>query len=844
MSLANHLRTLESSGLVRLAVTQPDLEYLFRHALVRDAAYSSLLEPDRKRLHRAVGEALEEMYPERREELAPQLARHFAEAGNHARALTYFLLAGDSALAAYANHEAESHYRAALNLTPTPQQQAHALFGMGRALARQSRYVEAISVWGQAIPLCQASGDSNSVARLYALSSRAAWHNSDVRRGLDLALEGLAAVEGAPESHGLAALIHEAARAYVFNHEPVQARALGAQALAMAERLGAVDVQAETLSTLGILFDQPPPVALNALTRAVELAETTGLIATAARAHLNLGGLILRTRLDIAEAQTHFQRAIELAHRQGVVSEELIYRLALDDTAFLTGDLDSIEAHLTHLRQLAVIARGHKQSIIALKINEVRVLHGRGYLTEARQLLIELLPSMRQDSDRKLLRWMLGHLAELLIEMGEWREAASVVDDLINQFGSTEEGKEYTNPHLAQCEILTHQGQFTAAHVSLNRGKAISEANFSLFGQIRQRFTAARLAVAEQRWNDAFTAFETVCDQLARAGCRWHWARALRDWAAAHIAHGEPSDLERARALLRKALALFEQMRAPGYIARVQDQLENLSAAIYAQALIHQRSIQELAMAGEIQAGLLPGALPEVPGWELAAVLDPARQTAGDFYDCIKLPNGCLGIVIADVADKGAGAALYMALSRTLIRTYAGDYAAQPEQVLNAVNRRMLQDTAAALFVTAFYGVFDPASGVLTYCNAGHNPPLIFNPATPAVVRELRGTGMALGVVAEGAWHQRTIQLGPGDLLLLYTDGVIEAQNRQDELFGIARLLDVTRTNLGRSAQAVRDAIIAEVYAFANDAPQFDDITVMVVQRTREAQPQSEGQNG
>jgi sigma-B regulation protein RsbU (phosphoserine phosphatase) len=119
----------------------------------------------------------------------------------------------------------------------------------------------------------------------------------------------------------------------------------------------------------------------------------------------------------------------------------------------------------------------------------------------------------------------------------------------------------------------------------------------------------------------------------------------------------------------------------------------------------NQRMTQELCLAGEVQASFLPQPVPEIPGWQLGAILQPARQASGDFYDFLPLPDARLGIVVADVSDKGAGAALYMALSCALIRTYAPQYPAQPERLLAAVNRRLLADCSANHFVTLFYGV-------------------------------------------------------------------------------------------------------------------------------------------
>jgi NarL family two-component system response regulator LiaR len=245
----------------------------------------------------------------------------------------------------------------------------------------------------------------------------------------------------------------------------------------------------------------------------------------------------------------------------------------------------------------------------------------------------------------------------------------------------------------------------------------------------------------------------------------------------------------------------------------------------------HQKVAQELALAGEIQASFLPSALPIVAGWQLAATLEPARETSGDFYDFIPLPNGRLGIVVADVVDKGMGAALYMALSRTLIRTYAVEYDRQPELVFGAANRRILLDTHAKLFVTVFYGILDPTTGTLTYCNAGHNPPYFLSAQNKGMVQALGGTGLPLGIFEEVTWTQESVQLAPGDTLVLYTDGIPEAQDQQQVFFGEERLQKTVQANLGGSAQDIQDALLAEVHRFGGDAPRLDDITVVVVVR-------------
>jgi len=245
----------------------------------------------------------------------------------------------------------------------------------------------------------------------------------------------------------------------------------------------------------------------------------------------------------------------------------------------------------------------------------------------------------------------------------------------------------------------------------------------------------------------------------------------------------------------------------------------------------NRKMAQELALAGEVQTSFLLHDLPDIPGWQLTAKMNPARETSGDFYDFISLPHGRLGIVVADVCDKGAGAALYMALSWTLIRTYASKYPAQPESVLQAVNRRIVKDTVTNHFVTVFYGILDPITGTLVYSNAGHCGPYLFRGLDDGSIRSLINTGMPLGVFGDETWEQRCIHLAPGDVLVLYTDGVIEAENAQGAFLGIDQLLDSVRTNLGHSAREIQNGILANVHRFAGDMPQSDDIALIVLLR-------------
>jgi sigma-B regulation protein RsbU (phosphoserine phosphatase) len=175
----------------------------------------------------------------------------------------------------------------------------------------------------------------------------------------------------------------------------------------------------------------------------------------------------------------------------------------------------------------------------------------------------------------------------------------------------------------------------------------------------------------------------------------------------------------------------------------------------------------------------------------------------------------------------------------TLFRTYAADFASRYPQsfhrrlnvLFNAINRRLIKDSQDETFVTAFFGVLDPKNATLSYVNAGHNPPYLFNRDRRRRIRALRPTGPALGFFEEFTWKRKTVKLDPGSLLLIYTDGLTEAQNLHGGFFEDERVMHVVRDNLHQPIEGLCNAILASVYDFAGDAPRSDDITLMLIRR-------------
>lgn len=235
----------------------------------------------------------------------------------------------------------------------------------------------------------------------------------------------------------------------------------------------------------------------------------------------------------------------------------------------------------------------------------------------------------------------------------------------------------------------------------------------------------------------------------------------------------------------------------------------------------------EVQLARQIQETFIPKTLNPPTGWDLSARWRTALQMSGDFYDVIHLPDGRLGLFIADVADKGIPAALFMALTRTLVRA-AILKTPSPAEALNQVNDLLYPDCEQGMFVTAVYGALDPTTGVFTYANAGHNPPYLLRNRQ---IRPLTRTGIALGVIESATMTEASLTLEPGDLLVFYTDGITEAFSAEGEMFGDERLKQILSSLGTASTIEVLDRLDAEVNAFVKDYPVSDDITLITLKR-------------
>jgi sigma-B regulation protein RsbU (phosphoserine phosphatase) len=254
--------------------------------------------------------------------------------------------------------------------------------------------------------------------------------------------------------------------------------------------------------------------------------------------------------------------------------------------------------------------------------------------------------------------------------------------------------------------------------------------------------------------------------------------------------------------------------------------LEN--AWLIEETIEKRRLEEELAIASAIQSRLFPKHMPEVPGYELAARSTPTRHVGGDYYDAIDLGDGRVLIAIADVSGKGVPAALLMSNVQASLRALATP---QMDLAANAgkISEIIYSNTDFNKYATFFYGILDPASHVLTYTNAGHNPPILLRAS--GALETLEAGGLPVGLMPGSTYDGAAVEIGRGDVLVLYTDGVTEATNTEDKEFDTPRLEALVREGAALSAHALLDRIYEEVFAFSAGMPQGDDITTVILKR-------------
>ncbi len=560
------------------------LAFSFGHALIPSSLRDSVSGLRRQRLHRRAAMAIEASRPSDSSNLEA-LAFHYAQAGDEQNALRYSIQAAEHALSVYANQEAERYYRQSLELSEQPAERARLLSGLGETLFRQVRFEEAEIVWAQAVQLYKQEGDFDNLALYYARRARAAWYAGGAGRGLSLCQEGLAAIPHPMETAGMAALLHETARSYRFNNLPDEALPLCRQALDLARRLQLVEVQADTLATLGILSNQSLEEARQALQQAVELADTAGLLVIGIRAHTNLGEYF-RNIGKLAEGRAEFLRSSEVAGRAGIIPWQYDQLAGAFEIALDMGDMDFIDTKMPELRNLATTVNQPGASSLHLRAIEARLEHMRGNWEPA----IQAMQSCVDEAHQRRLNWLFPGLAallsDILIERDRLGEAEPLLYDALQQPQMTLR-PDTVFALLQACWLNVRQGKLAeSANYYREASKIVAETKSQEFFPPmitlteRLRLTEARIKAGQQEWKAAFSAYQEVVDLTRQIGMPWERARLLVEWADCLTIYATSPGQEQtnahlqARKHLQEALRLFKQLKSHNYVELVNAKLQ------------------------------------------------------------------------------------------------------------------------------------------------------------------------------------------------------------------------------------------------------------------------------
>ncbi len=469
------------------------------------------------------------------------------------------------------------------------------------------------------------------------------------------------------------------------------------------------------------------------------------------------------------------------------------------------------------------------------------------------------LDSLKQELDElkyataaaQAQRGLLEHLVTMARSSGQGQEEVLKTTlqetlDLCNNLTGAEKGSLFLlDPNGVVIESILTRGEATAEQRSRLIGKVLDK---GLAGWVLRHRELGLIKDTEtdERWmtlpNQPYVARSALAVPILRGG-------ELKGILT--LMHSEPNHFGFEAADLMEVTA--EQIALVLENARLFTKLENAKQKIeaYSEALNY-----ELEKGRQIQKDFLPSELIQPPNWEIAACFYPARQVAGDFYDAFLLPGNAVGLVIADVCDKGVGAALFMALFRSLIRVFSGQtrlrglsILAHDEGLGNMIDPQVMSDldhinaleavaltnnyiaqnhAEMSMFATLFFGVLNPETGLLSYINGGHEPLYIVSKS--GVKGSLKPTGPAVGMMPDMHYKVHQVELEPGDILIGYTDGVTEARAPNGQFFTTKRLLALLEEP-ACSASELHDRIKTHLFNHMDNAPQFDDITMLAVQR-------------
>ncbi|MBK5107128.1 MAG: protein kinase [Anaerolineales bacterium] len=570
-TLIEALETAEEAQMIQEVDGLEEVTFAFVHALVPSAIADSIRTLRRRKMHHRAAKAIEAISPEDYE----SLAYHYGEAGIDEQAYQYYKKAGDRALGAFANQDAENFYLSALDLVEEAGEEAHLLLVLGISFTYQDKYQQAIKTWQKAIDIYQELGEIDKVAELYARSARTEWDGGDTKSGLDICRQGLSIVEGTADGPGFAHLLSEACRASYFNGLHEDSSRYGHEALQMAEKLNLPTIQADSLTTLGLLHDLSPDKAVEYLERAVEIAEANNLVRAVLRAHNNLSVLCVSSLGDIPRGTYHLQQAIDLCQQIGDAEYILFERSNLTYNLIHQGKLDEAAKDVYTLKKLRDSLPGNGFGSINLYNVEYYLLTYQGQLDQALELIQDRIEKDRQVGDLQNLVTSLFTITQIYLITGDYNLGKSFAEQLIELADLNMASKSVSRSLLSR--IYSRTGNVDKGQELLDQAHRMGEITQTHFyDQVFMLWALAELYAAEEKWEAAWQTYEELVNLTGEKNFRWFSRQASVDWAQALRKRGEPEDVKRAREILQESLQDYQEMGAEGFVKFIEDKLSQM----------------------------------------------------------------------------------------------------------------------------------------------------------------------------------------------------------------------------------------------------------------------------
>jgi tetratricopeptide (TPR) repeat protein len=554
-------------------------EYIFKHEVLREVTYETVLKKLRRQYHGWVADWLIDQGAGGGEEFAGPIAEHLERAGRRDQARDYFRQAGEAALAGYANAEAAHYFRRALDLDPPQSIRPVLLGGLADALQRQGYRDEAFQAWREGISLYLSQRDLEGATRYYTVMIRSLLPNWPIEAARQIE-HALSAVEGLQESPALGHLLHQAARGYLFNGDDQRSGEFCRQALEIADRFDDPELEADALTTMGILLLNQPEEARKVLLRAIELAETHHFLYIAGRANNNLGVVYSRSLSDTRASHAYHVRALEFYKQRGAAEDEVFALGNVLDTYIKQGNLSAAQDILRELERV-------HQKIPQPELTESYVQNGRswiarlrGQLEEAHEPIVEVLTSA----------WRIGQVQEfytnttfayipLLLDLNRyqgWEDWPSI-EWILEEFNAGADLSigvyDRGGVEARLSAVYARQGRLEQAHRWLQRAQAqVASIPLGLV-QTFVLLAEMELAVSEGRLDQALTKSESLLDWYTQAGMRWDQAHTLLEMGEIHRMRSDP---EQAMVLYQQARDIFAEIGATGYVDIVDGRLQML----------------------------------------------------------------------------------------------------------------------------------------------------------------------------------------------------------------------------------------------------------------------------